>query len=381
MENVAEKQVIESINKAHRILVVIPQNPNGDTLGAGLGLLHFFKKLEKEAELVTSANDVSSFSFLPGIGLLKRQLSSPQGFVISVSSKNASLDELSYEQQADRIDIFLKPKTGQFTPQDVSFRSGNFAYDLLFTAGAPSLDHLGEVYEKNTDLFFEVPVINIDHHANNEYFGEINLVDLAATSTSEIVSLLIENFEQGLIDESIATSLLTGIITETNSFQHAKTTPRAFLKASNLIAAGGRHQDIIRELYKTKSIPLLKLWGRALARLTEVPEYGLTYSLLNNQDLAKTESGPIEIYGVMKELIANLSGRKIVLLLAETEPARVTGYFYLHPSVKPEIVTAAFNGKMLNGFLGSFSVENKALLEVEKEVLEKLGRLKEPIAV
>src|SRR3989344_3204673 len=256
MEQSPQKSVFDSINKAHRILIALPSNANGDAVGSGLALYSFAKKLDKEPEIVTASQ--------------------------------APLDELSYEGKPDRVDIFLKPKTGKFSATDVSFKNARFPYELIITLHAPSLDNLGEIYEKNTDLFFETPIINIDHHPNNEYYGEINHVDLTATSTAEIVASLIEEFESGLMDEHIATSLLTGIIVETNSFQHVKTTPKAFLKASQLIAQGGRHQDIIRELYKTKSISLLKLWGRALARLREIKELAMIYSLVNAQDIEKT---------------------------------------------------------------------------------------------
>jgi len=244
---------------------------------------------------------------LPHVSEIKHELEASQSFVISVNTSQAALDELSYEAKPDRVDIFLKPKTGKFSQTDVSFKSARFPYDLIITLHTPSLDNLGEIYEKNTDLFFETPIINIDHHPNNEYYGQINHVDLTATSTAEIVANLIEEFESGLMDESIATSLLTGIIVETNSFQHVKTTPKAFLKASQLIAQGGRHQDIIRELYKTKSISLLKLWGRALARLREIKELSMAYSIVNFQDIEKTAAKPEDISGVMKELVVSLT--------------------------------------------------------------------------
>src|SRR3989338_1664784 len=341
MEQSPQKSVFDSINKAHRILIALPSNANGDAVGSGLALYSFAKKLDKEPEIVTASQTLEQFSFLPHISEVKHELEAQQSFVISVNTSQAPLDELSYEGKPDRVDIFLKPKTGKFSATDVSFKNARFPYELIITLHAPSLDNLGEIYEKNTDLFFETPIINIDHHPNNEYYGEINHVDLTATSTAEIVASLIEEFESGLMDEHIATSLLTGIIVETNSFQHMKTTPKAFLKASQLIAQGGRHQDIIRELYKTKSISLLKLWGRALARLREIKELSMAYSLVNFSDIEKTGSKQDDILGVMKELVANLAGVKIILLLAETAPQEIIGYFYLHPSVSRDLVVSA----------------------------------------
>lgn len=379
--NGTEKQIIDAINKGGRILVALPQNPNGDALGAGLALFDFLKKLEKEPEVVSGAPDLSAYAFLPGTQEVKRELRVFQSFVVSVSTASAELDELSHEVKPDRVDIFLKPKKGKFSPRDVSFHNAKFPYDLIITLDSPSLEHIGPVYEQNTDLFFETPVINIDHHPNNEHYGEINLVDLTATSTSEILAGLIENFEASLIDENIATNLLAGIIVETNSFQHIKTTPKAFLRASNLISLGGKHQEIMRELYKTKSISVLKLWGRALARLKEVDELHLTYSLLSFSDLLKSGATTEDVLGVMRELVANLSEQKIILLFAEKQSQEIVGYFHLHPTVRSQVFSAALSGQMLNGSLGMFKIKGKGLLEIEKEVLDKLRTIKEQIAV
>ena len=381
MSGEIEQQIFDSVNKAKRILVALSQNANGDGLGAGLALFEFLKKLEKEPELVSTVGDLGPYRFLPGIENLKTEVSVFQSFVISVAKTNAQLSELSYEEQSDRVDIFLKPSSGKFSPQDVTFRTAKFPYDLIIVLDTPALEHLGVLYERNTDFFFETPIVNIDHHPNNEQFGEINLVDLTATSTAEILAGLIESFEAGLIDDRIATNLLTGIIVETNSFQHIKTTPKAFLKASSLIAQGGRHQDIIRELYKTKNISLLKLWGRALARLREVKDLQVAYSLLSAMDLQKSGSPEEDVFGVMQELVANLAGRKIVFLLAETSGGDVLGYFYFHPSVRAQLVVETLGGQMLNGSMASLRVVGANILEVEKTVLEKLQKLKDQIGV
>lgn len=377
-----EQQIFDRLNKAKRILIALPQKASGDAVGAGLALFDFLKKLEKEPEIVCVAlNELKSLSFLPQYPEIKNTLKTYQSFVVTLNTKEVKLDELSYEAKEQRVDIFLKPKNGKFTETDLSFSQARFPYDLIVTLDTPMLENLGELYEKNRDLFFETPILNIDHQPANEHYGEINLVDLAATSTSEILAILIEDFEAGLIDENIATNLLTGIVIETNSFQHVKTTPKAFLRASSLIAKGGKHQEIIRELFKTKNISLLKLWGRALARVREIKELGLVYSLLAWSDLMKAGSGSQEILEVMKELVGNLSGRKIVMLLAEIAPQEIICYYHLHPTIKSQVLSSALGGQMLNGALGMFRLKERKLLEVEQEVLEKLEKIKEQIAL
>lgn len=380
--NGTEQQIIDYLGKAKRFLIALPQNLNGDAMGAGLALAAFSRKLQKDVTLASAASTPAVLRFLPGADTLKGEISASATFVVSLGTTRVPLGELSYEQHEGRVDILLKPKAGagNFSAQDISFRPGKAPYDLIVTLDTPSLEHLGAIYEKNTDLFFETPIVNIDHHPNNENYGQINYVDLTATSTAEILTALIENYDKTLLDEDMATCLLAGLIVETNSFQHVRTTPRSFLKASALVSAGARQQEIVRELYKTKNVPLLKLWGRALARIKELPELGLTYSLLAASDLEKSGAKKEDILPVMRELVGSLAGRKIVILLCETETAGVTGYFHLHPSLRAQVVASALGGVMLNGALGRFQREGLSLLDAEKEVLEKLQKIKSQLA-
>ena len=370
-----QQQIFEHINRANRILIPLGTAPSGDSTAAALALQSFLKKLDKEARIVAPAGVPDKFKFLPGADGIQDHLEDSRGFVISVRTENAPLEELSYHQDEDKqvLNIYLKAKDGKYEPDDVRFSSDRFPYDLIIIPDIPSLDMLGKLYDENTDLFFETPIVNIDHHANNEHFGEINMVDITATSTTEILMDLLENFEAGLIDSDISTNLLTGILVETNSFQHIKTTPKAFLKASNLISMGSNQQEIVKQLYKTKSVALLKLWGRALARIKEVPELGLSYMKLSAEDMEK--SGSREIMGVMEELTASLTEAKVIVLLAETKPEEVQGFYQIHPNLPALDFATRFSADMINGHMGKFVISGKSLADAEKEVLDRVKKL------
>lgn len=374
------QQIFESISRANRILIPLPESPGGDCLAAALAFQAFLKKLNKEPLVIAAGEVGPKYGFLPAAGEIGTRLAQSRGFVISVNTEKTPLDELSYhlDEQNARVNIFLKPKTGSYSEADLSFKSDRFPYDLIIALAIPSLDLLGRLYDENADLFFETPIINIDHHANNEHYGEMNLVDITATSTAEILAEMLEDYESGLIDETIATNLLAGILIETNSFQHIKTTPRAFLKASSLIALGANQQEIIKHLYKTKSVQLLKLWGRALARLKELPGLFTSYSMLKAEDMAK--AGSSDIKSVMEELVTSLSDFKIIFLLAETGSAEVTGYFYLHPNLASLGVAATLGVILGDGNFGQAVFTGKALVDVESDILSRLEKLKDKIS-
>jgi nanoRNase/pAp phosphatase (c-di-AMP/oligoRNAs hydrolase) len=314
----AFKQIAEKINNSGSILIVLSPLPSSDTIAAGLALAAFLKKMEKDV-VVLSPDGVlnSNIDFLPGYQTIAREINLTKGFVIDVDAKRTGIAELSYKKDGDKLSIFLKPKSGELLPEDVTFRSSKYPYDILITIGLSGLEGLGEFYGKSAELFFETPILNIDFKGSNEGFGQFNLVELNASSNSEIVFDLIQEIEKELIDKDLATTLLAGIIAETNSFQHPRTTPRAFMKASELVNLGGDQQGIVNNLYKNKSMGFLKLWGRVLARIKNEPESALVYSAVNNLDVEKSEASAEDVSLILKEMILQLSFAKIFVFLRE----------------------------------------------------------------
>jgi len=374
-----QQQIFDRINRSHKILLPLPERPHADSVSAALALASFLKKLDKEPHIVSGGPLDERYRFLPSSGTIDTRLAESRGFVISVRTAALPLSDVSYrvDDKSKKVEFFLKAEGGQYKPEDVTFRSDSFPYDLIITLDIPTLDLLGQLYESNTDLFFETPIINIDHHAANEHFGEINLVDITAAATTEILVELLEQFESGLIDADIATNLLCGILVETNSFQHIKTTPRVFMRASSLISIGANQQEIVRNLYKTKSMGLLKLWGRALARIRQAPEFQLSYSLLRKDDFIK--AGTKDAEAVMRELISLLTDAKLIMLLAELEENHIIGYLQVHQNSPVVEIANLLQGEMYNGALIKFEFLDKNLTDAEAEVLRRLEKIKEKL--
>ncbi|HVY68099.1 MAG TPA: hypothetical protein VHA30_04375, partial [Patescibacteria group bacterium] len=190
-----------------------------------------------------------------------------------------------------------------------------------------------------------------------------NLVDITATSIAEILTELMQQYEQQLIDEDIATCLLTGIVDKTASFQQAQTTPKSFLKASDLVNLGGRQQEVIKNIYKTKPLSLLKLWGRALARLKIYEAQKALCSVLGPADFERAESSEAEVLPALAELVNNVSGYDAVLLIAEPVKGRACITAALHE----RLPTAEFLGRLKeNGRILPQTLGHYRLLQTEK---------------
>jgi phosphoesterase RecJ-like protein len=232
---------------------------------------------------------------------------------------NTKVSQIKYREEENRLNIIISPKDGWFSEADITSGAGGFKYDLIITLDTSDLESLGKIYDSDTEFFYQTPIINIDHNSHNEAYGQINQIELTAVATSEIIFLLFESYSRDLIDENIATCLLAGMIAETKSFKTNNVTPRALLIASQLMTLGGRREEIVNHLYRSRSLNILKLWGRVLARLLSAMDNQLVWSTLSTTDFLKTNSTEHDLTDVIDELIVSIPQAKVIAIIYENE--------------------------------------------------------------
>ncbi|QQR83553.1 DHH family phosphoesterase [Candidatus Peregrinibacteria bacterium] len=247
------------VEHSHRILLLTHTKADCDGLGAALAAYSVLKQMGKDPVVVTADPISENMRFLPSIDLLQNSLGGDE-FVIQLDISRTLIDKIKYNTSDDArlMNIVITPKNGVFSDKDVQFRSGEMVpFDLIMIFDTGNLEHLGSLYEKNVDLFYNTPLINIDHHASNTHFGQVNLLDPTAASATEVLYGFLKDLEtrhqKTYLNADIATLLLAGIITDTGSFQHANTSPRSMETAAELLDLGARQQEIIKNIYKTKS--------------------------------------------------------------------------------------------------------------------------------
>lgn len=321
-----EQQIFEQIKKANNILITFSRTWNGDAVASALALFLFLKKLDKNVEIVAEkyeANEIigtepkNLFSFLPSFSEIKNGMENLRKFIISLNITNAKVSQIKYKLEKNSLNFIISPQDGFFTEDDITSSTEGFKYDLVITLDSPDLESLGKIYDNDTEFFYKTSIINIDHHSDNEEFGQINFVELNAVSTSEILFSLFESYSREMIDENIATCLLTGIIYKTKSFKTPNITPHTLMSTSQLISMGAKREEIVNKLYRSRSLSVLKLWGRVLARLSGTMDNKLIWSTLSLIDFAKTETNKDDLNDVMDELIINIPAAKIVVIVYE----------------------------------------------------------------
>lgn len=369
MEPTQKQQAIARITAANRVLIV-PGRPDGDSVGSALALLLMMKKLGKEVGAVTMDTVSESYKFLPSFSDVRSDLVGLRDFIISLNSQNVEPEKLSYNVAEGRLNIVITPKEGSYSANDVTFSEGSMKYDLIITLDSPSLEMLGNIHSTHPEIFTEIPIVNIDHHATNKHFGAVNLVDITATSTGEILVGLAEALGVEF-DADIATCLLTGIIADTGSFQHANTTPKSLTVAAQMVGFGARQQEIIKHLFKTKSLATLKLWGQILSKIQHDIELRLVWSYADLDTITTTGASGEDIAGLIDELMTSVPGADIVILITEREPNMINGSIRTSRGVDASAIAGLMGGGGHPGAAG-FKLINTSLEDAKQTILGKV---------
>lgn len=153
---------------------------------------------------------------------------------------------------------------------------------VMVSFDAANLDRLGSLAGPATRAEC---LIVVDHHLTGaDSFGHLNLVDPGAAASAELAHLLI-GAAGWKVDERVATSLLTGLVTDTGRFQYSNTTPATLRLAADLVGAGARPEVIGQHVYEETPFGYLQAAGRVMERAQLEKESGLVWSVLYGADL------------------------------------------------------------------------------------------------
>ncbi|MBD3359765.1 MAG: hypothetical protein GF365_03625 [Candidatus Buchananbacteria bacterium] len=270
-------QILGVINNSNHILLVSHEKPDGDTLGASLALANFLEKQKKAHKHFCIDSHANYFNYLPKIENI---------------INDYNLINLTDHDLVITIDCGDIKRTG-------------IADDLI-------------KFKKNLTL------INIDHHASNDYFGHYNLIIPQASSTSEIIYDFFY-FHDIKIDKYIATSLLTGILTDTMNFTNAATTQESLKIAADLINNGAKINQITDKITQNKNLAALKLWGELFGRLEFNPQYNFVYTVITQKDLQKNQVSTEEVREGLANFLSMIKDVNFILVLTQESENQIKG--------------------------------------------------------
>lgn len=244
MEN-TKQQLVDRIKSASNVLVTVSRNPSVDALSALLGLTLILNKQGKHAAAVFSGVVPSTLEFLQPEETIEKNTDSLRDFIIALDKNKA--DKLRYKVEDNVVRIFITPYRTSISQEDFEFSEGDFNVDVVIAVGVRQQEELDEAITVHGRILHDATVasINILPDAG---LGSINWSEPQASSLSELVTELGQLLGPNLLDEQIATALLTGIVAETNRFSNDKTSSVTMSMSASLMKAGANQQLVASKL-------------------------------------------------------------------------------------------------------------------------------------
>ena len=226
----SNKKIIEAIKKYNTIIVHRHMNPDPDALGSQGGLVEILRVSFPEKKIYKVGGPVGDLDFL------------------------TTMDDVSDEEYKDALVI------------------------VTDTANTPRISD--ERYNLGSML------IKIDHHPNDDVYGDLQLVNSDASSCSEIiVDFYLENQKELKLPKEAARLLYAGIVGDTGRFLYPSTTPHTMRVAARLMEKDFVPNEVNNQM-NVISQKVAKLTGYILQNLT-ISEVGVAKVLLTQETLKK----------------------------------------------------------------------------------------------
>lgn len=197
----------------------------------------------------------------------------------------------------------------------------------------------GKIWEKLP----EAPlIINIDHHVSNDYFGDYNYVLSDASSTAEIVTLLLEAWDIP-ISKAVAEALYTGIVTDSGSFTYPSTSPQT-MKAAGLLLEAKPCLEAIREnVLENVSFLRKKLLSVVLSHAELGCGGRLCHAAISYEEITALGAKGPDFENIIDHLIG-VTGVEFAIFFRELRPGEVKIGFRGRGGNDVTVVASRFGG-------------------------------------
>ena len=155
--------------------------------------------------------------------------------------------------------------------------------------------------------------LNLDHHEDNPFYGEYNLVNPRAAASAEIVADLY--IELGVpLEKEAAEAIYAGIRTDTGDFRFRNISARAHELVADLLRAGVVPAEVHERINRRGSLEQLRIVGVSLANAERYGE--VLISTVDNADYERTGAGELDSKEAIDQL-RSVAGVDVVAHLRE----------------------------------------------------------------
>jgi phosphoesterase RecJ-like protein len=262
------RKILAFIRGHDRFLVSGHVRSDGDALGSQLAFHQLLRRLRKKSHVVCDQGALAEYRFLPGSQAVG---SGPE------------------DLRSDYSAVF-------------TFDSGSWERLERISAALPRP---------------KLTVVNVDHHASNERFGDLNWVDPSFSACGEMVWELVK--ASGVKpDRELATCIYTTIVTDTGRFSFSNTTTETHLNAAELLAAGARPAAVHQALYRQKTPEQLRFTAAVLGRIQLTEDGQVGWVVISRSLIEETGCSPGDTQEYIDQ-VKSIKGVRVAVLLRETD--------------------------------------------------------------
>ena len=263
------QRILDGIRESQTICVVGHVRPDGDCIGSQLGLALALQNQDKKVVCWNQDPLPAKLAFL------------------------------------DTQKVYQPPRAGR-------------KFGCVIATDCASFERLGQAGEhiKNRKLF-----INIDHHASNTRYADLNWVSAKQPSTGELIFRLLESANWA-VTPPIADCLFAAVSTDTGSFQYPTTRPATFKVASKLVERGADLAKVCHEVYQSYPLSRVRLLKHVYNHFHLTHEDRTAYFWLKPADYARTGARPDDSEGLIDHLRA-IQPVVVACLFEEIDPGLI----------------------------------------------------------
>ena len=264
MESIYELKALLEDPAIHNVLILPHNMPDGDTLGSCIGVYYMVKHFNKRGYIVINDDIPSNLSFLFD-------------------------EEVKCYQLSEVEDI-------------------NFELSIAVDAGETKL------FEDRYEAFkASGKTVCIDHHKTNSMYAGLNIVEVAASSTGEIVYQLMKAFECP-INATAGQGLYAAIVTDTGSFRYTNTRSETFTACSELIQTGFDFNRLNVEIFQNKSYEKVLLLNKVFETLDLYGNHKIAVVKLSQELIKSLNLSEYDTDGIV-EFVRDIKGIEVVVFI------------------------------------------------------------------
>jgi len=283
-----------------RVLLTTHEHPDGDGIGAMMGLAHLLKAMGKEVRLVVSPRIPEFLTFLD-----------PQGWVEPLDLAGRHQDLAAWPTAWVLVDASEPHRLGPLLP-----------------------------------LFQATPAAKVclDHHLKDAPQGfDAEFTDGTASASAELVYDLAVQALPLPLPAAMAEALYAGVVEDTGNFRFSNATAKVHRLAAQLIEQGVAPARTYQNLYHQGRLEKLRLTGRAFESLALQAQGRYARLSLTQADLEACGANHDDLEGLVNRPL-ELRGVEVACLLYETGEGRIKASLRSREQVNVNEVCRRFGG-------------------------------------